>query len=121
MHFFPLICMQLWWRRRGSPVTPEEEWTARRSCGTSTASPQPQPPHSVDADAGSTRTGVECLPADLCRALGGVSTRPSTLSDPLLRCPRAPDARLWESYEDGLCRVSLPPLRSREAPRGDEL
>ena len=46
----------------------------RRSRGTTTASPQSQPPHSVDADAGSTRTGVECLPADFCRSLGGVST-----------------------------------------------
>src|SRR5439155_25726093 len=107
--------------REGRSGYPEEEWTARRSRGTTTASPQPQPPHSVDADAGSIRTGVQCLPADLCRSLGGVSTRPSTLSAPLLRGPRAQDARLWEPHEDGFCRVSLPPLRSRAAPGGDEL
>ena len=33
----------------------------------------------------------------------------------------AQDARLWEPQEDGLCRVSLPPLRSGQAPGGDEL
>src|SRR5262245_16265604 len=48
--------------RADSLVIPEE-WTARGSRGTTTASPQPEPPHSVDADACSTRTGRECLSA----------------------------------------------------------
>ena len=44
---------------------------------------QSQPPHSVDSDACSTVRGLERLSADLCRSLGGVSRRPSALSDPL--------------------------------------
>src|SRR5262249_31706987 len=34
--------------RAGSLVTPEEEWTARGSRGTTTASPQPEPPSPSD-------------------------------------------------------------------------
>ena len=46
-----------------------EEWTVRRCRGTTTVPSQSLPPHSVDADAGSTRTGLECLSANLCRSL----------------------------------------------------
>src|SRR5262249_1713126 len=67
----------------GGPMTAGEEGTEWRSRGTTTA-PQPsQPPYSVDADAGSTLRGLERLAADLCRSLGGVSARPSAVSDPL--------------------------------------
>src|SRR4029450_10997380 len=68
---------------RGCPVHTGEEWTVRRRRGTTTVPSQSSPPHSVDADAGSTRTGLECLSANLCRSLGGVSAYPSALSDAL--------------------------------------
>ena len=70
---------------RGCPVHTGEEWTVRRCRGTTTVPSQSSPPQAVDADAGSTRTGLECLSANLCRSLGGVSTYPSALSDSLLR------------------------------------
>jgi hypothetical protein len=70
---------------RGCPVHTGEEWTVRRYRGTTTVPSQSSPHHSVDADAGSTRTGLECLSANLCRSLGGVSAYPSALSDSLLR------------------------------------
>src|SRR5206468_11117897 len=76
-HFLCLICKQL------SPLL-------RRSGQRGGAVVQPWhrdhpiPPHSVDVDAYSTLPGLEGLSADLCRSLGGVSARPSALSDPLL-------------------------------------
>jgi hypothetical protein len=66
-------------------MTAGEEWTEWRSRGTTTAPQQSQPPYSVDADAGSTLRGLERLSADLCRSLGGVSARPSAVSDPRAR------------------------------------
>ena len=65
-----------------------EEWTERRRRGTTTVPQQSQPPHAVDADACSTLRGLERLSADLCRSLGGVSARPSAVSDPLLPLQR---------------------------------
>jgi hypothetical protein len=59
-----------------------EEWIERRRRGTTTAPQQSQPLHSVDADACSTLRGLARLSADLCRALGGVSARPSAVADP---------------------------------------
>ena len=100
----------------------EEEWTARRSRGTTTAPQQSHPPHSVDSDAGSTLTGLECLSADLCRSLGGVSARPSALSD-------APTTMVWwrkmlacgNPDEDRVYGIPLPALWAGEARGGDEL
>src|SRR5438034_10348565 len=92
-HFLCLICKQL------SPLL-------RRSGQRGGAVVQPRhrhnpiPPHSVDADAYSTLPGLECLSADLCRSLGGVSARPSALSDPLLRRSGGEDARVWQSGKD---------------------
>src|SRR6266705_1878077 len=98
-----------------------EEWTERRRRGTTTA-PQPsQPPHSVDSDACSTLRGLERLSADLCRSLGGVSARPSALSDPLLQRSGGQDARLWQSGKDRVHRVSLSALRPGQASGGHEL
>jgi hypothetical protein len=42
-------------------MTAEEEWTARRRRGTTTAPQQSQGPLSVDVDAGSTLAGLECF------------------------------------------------------------
>src|SRR5438128_254594 len=74
-----------------------------------TASPSTDhPPNSVQPDDDTTLWGLECLPADLCRALGRVSTRPSALSDLLLRWPGGQDAGVWQSGKDGVRRIPLP-------------
>src|SRR5215510_4484478 len=98
-----------------------EEWTERRRRGTTTTPQQSQPPHSVDSDACSTLRGLERLSADLCRSLGGVSARPSALSDPLLRWSGGADARVWQSGKDRGPRVSLSALRPGQASGGHEL
>src|SRR5262245_28242100 len=59
--------------------------------------------------------------ADLCRSLGGVSARPSALSDPLLRWSGGADARVWQSGKDRGPRVSLSALRPGQASGGHEL
>src|SRR3989442_15604749 len=76
--------------------------------GTTAAPSTYHPPNSVQPDDGTTLWGLECLPADLCRALGCVSTRPSAVSDLLLRWPSSQDAGVWQPGQDGLCRVPLP-------------
>src|SRR5437879_9025796 len=68
----------------GARVKTDEEWTTRLQRGTTTAPPQLYHPNSVQSDDGSPLTGLECLQADLCRALGPLSTRPSALPDSLL-------------------------------------
>src|SRR5262245_5806653 len=77
--------------------------------------------HSVDVDACRTCTGVACLPADLCRALGGVPAGPCALSDPLLCWAGSPEAGLWPASPDRRQRVSLSGLRSRPARGGAAL
>src|SRR5229473_1376302 len=79
----------------------DEGWTTRLKRGTTAALSQSYPPHSVRPDDCSTLAGLECLQADLCRSLGGVSTRPSAVSDPVLRWSSGQDARLWQPREDG--------------------
>src|SRR5713101_409431 len=87
-----------------------------------TASPSTEHPlNSVQLDDDTTLWGLECLPAGLCRALGRVSTRPSALSDVVLRWPGGQDARGWESREDGGHRIPLPSGWTGHAPGGDAL
>src|SRR3989442_5472050 len=67
-----------------------------------TASPSTShPPNSVQPDDDPPLWGLECLPADLCRALGRVCPRPSALPDALLRGPGGEDARVWQPGTDG--------------------
>src|SRR5207245_8279951 len=75
--------------------------------GTTAAPSTYHPPNSVQPDDGTTLWGLECLPADLCRALGRVSTRPSAVSDLLLRWPGGQDACVWQSGKDGVRRILL--------------
>src|SRR5216683_3545374 len=99
----------------------DEGWTTRLKRGTTAALSQSYPPHSVRPDDCSTLAGLECLQADLCRSLGGVSTRPSAVSDPVLRWSSGQDARLWQPRDDGLRRIPLLALWPGEASGGDEL
>src|SRR5215468_12099178 len=105
----------------GARETTDVGWTTRMKCGTTAAPQHADHPHSVRSDAGSTLAGLECLQADLCRPLGAVSTRPSALSNGVLRGSGGEDARLWQSRDDGLCRVPLLALWPGQAPGGDEL
>src|SRR5437870_11800494 len=89
--------------------------------GTTAAPSTAHPPNSVHPDDATTLWGLECLPADLCRALGCVSTRPSAVSDLLLRWPRGQDAGVWQSGQDGLCRVPLPAVWPGHPSVGNEL
>src|SRR6266704_3631255 len=77
-------------------------WTKRVNRGTTAAPSQSYHPNSVRPDDCSPLAGLECLQADLCRALGRVSTRPSALSDLLLRWPGGQDAWVWQSRADGV-------------------
>src|SRR5512134_163095 len=77
--------------------------------------------NSVHPDADRPCTGLERLPAHLCRSLGGLSADPAALSDGLLRRPGGEDAGLWHPETDGLCRVSLPPVWPRPPGGVDEL
>src|SRR5712691_2548245 len=104
----------------GCPMNAGEEWTERRRRGTTTAPQQSQPPHSVDSDACSTLRGLERISVDLCRSLGGVSARPSAVSDPLLPWAGGQDARLWQSREDRVHGIPRSALGSGEARGGDE-
>src|SRR5216683_5109478 len=90
-------------------------WTKRVKRGTTAAPQTSHPPNSVQPDDDTTLWGLECLSADLCRPLGRVSTRPSTLPDVVLRWPGGQDAQLWQSGADGLPRISLPALRPGHA------
>src|SRR5216683_1624778 len=96
-------------------------WTKRVNRGTTAAPSQSYHPHSVRPDDCSTLAGLECLQADLCRSLEHVSTRPSAVSDPVLRWSSGQDARLWQPREDGLRRIPLLALWPGEASGGDEL
>src|SRR5947209_14281105 len=99
----------------------EEEWTEQRRSGTTALSLLSHSLNSVGPHAGSTHTGLERLQADLRRPLGWIHPRPSALSDRLLSGSRGQDARVWQSRQDGVYRVSLPPLCARHALRVDEL
>src|SRR5882672_2948057 len=90
-------------------------------CGT-TAAPSPSsPPHSVPSDSGSTLAGLACLHADLCRSLGGVSTRPCARSAPLFRWPGGAHARVWHSGKARRPQVLLSALWPGPAPGSDAL
>src|SRR6266542_7079008 len=104
----------------GTRVQAEAGWTKRVSRGTTAAPQQSYSPHSVRPDAGSTPAGLECLQADLCRALGGLATRTSTLPDLLLRWPRGQDAQVRGSRPDGVCRISMAAVRCGHPSRGHE-
>src|SRR6266567_1551531 len=79
----------------GAPVNANEGWTERVKHGKNVAPQTCQHLNSVRPDDCSTLWGLERLPADLCRALGRVYTRPSALPDVLLRWPGGQDARVW--------------------------
>src|SRR6266702_1867305 len=79
----------------GAPVNADEGWTERVKHGKNVAPQTCQHLNSVRPDDCSTLWGLERLPADLCRALGRVYTRPSALPDVLLRWPGGQDARVW--------------------------
>src|SRR5713226_1147404 len=96
-------------------------WTERRRRGRTAASPLCHDLNSVRPYACSALAGLERLQADLCRPLGAVSTRPSTLPDGVLRWPGGQDAGVWQSREDGVPRIPLPALWPRQAPRSHEL
>jgi len=100
---------------------PMRGWTKRVTRGTTAAPHTYQHPHSGRRDGGRTVSGLECLPADLCRALGRVSTRPSAVSDLLLRWPSGQDAGVWQPGQDGLCRVPLPAVWPGHPSGGNEL
>src|SRR5712671_5358765 len=93
-------------------VQADAGWTKRMKRGTTAAPQTYYHPNSVQPDAGTALAGLERLQADLCRSLGRVHTCPSALPDGLLCWPSGPDARVWQSREDGLCRIPLPPLRT---------
>src|SRR5712691_2043825 len=105
----------------GDRVPTDGGWTKRGNRGTTAAPQQSYHPNSVRPDDCSTPAGLECLQADLCRSLGRVSTRPSALSDVVLRWPGGQDARVWESRADGVHRIPLPAVWTGQAPSGDEL
>src|SRR6266536_2020673 len=88
-------------RVRVARVQADAGWTKRMKRGTTAAPSTAHPPNSVHPDDATTLWGLECLPADLCRALGGVSTRPSAVSDRLLRWPSGQDAGVWQPGQDG--------------------
>jgi hypothetical protein len=67
----------------GAPVKTDVGWTERMRHD-KTASPQTEHFNSVRLHACSTLAGLERFQADLCRALGRVHPRPSTLLDVLL-------------------------------------
>src|SRR3989441_8412783 len=68
----------------GAPVNVDEGWTERVKCGKNAAPQKLQYPNSVRPDDCSTRSGLERLPTDLCRALGGVQGVTSSLQSTLL-------------------------------------
>jgi hypothetical protein len=86
----------------GAPMKADEGWTARGRHGKTAAPLTCQHPNSVRPDAGTTLRGLECLQTDLCRPLGRVSTRPSTLPGIVLRWLGGQDAQLWQPGADGL-------------------
>src|SRR5499427_1264236 len=102
-------------------VQAEEGWTKRRKRDTTASSPTDHHLHSVEPDDDPPLWGLECLPADLCRALGHVCPRPSALPDALLRGPGSEDAGVWHPGADGLCRIPLPAVWPGHPSRGDEL
>src|SRR5215472_4124689 len=108
-------------RVRGAWVQAEEGWTKRRTRDTTASSPPDHHLHAVEPDDAPPLWGLECLPADLCRALGRVCPRPSPLSDTLLRGPGGQDAGVWQPGADGLCRIPLPAVWPGYPSRGDEL
>src|SRR5262245_51332063 len=105
----------------GDHVQADEGWTKWLNRGTTASPSQSYHPNSVRRDGGRTLAGLECLQADLCRSLGGVSTRPPAVSDLVLRWPGSQDARVWQPRQDGLCRIPLPAVWPGEASGGDEL
>ena len=105
----------------GGPMKADAGWTGRVKRAT-TAAPQPdQHPNSVRRDGGRTLARLERLQADLCRSLGGVSTRPSTLPDLLLQWSGGQDAGVWQPGADGLCRIPLLAVWPGHPSGGDEL
>src|SRR6266568_3228115 len=86
---------------QGARVQAEKGWTTRMKHDTTASPQQSDDPNSVRSDAGTTLRGLEYLQADLCRSLGGLSTRPSALPAVLLRGAGSQDARLWQPREDG--------------------
>src|SRR5712691_10746719 len=68
----------------GAPVNVDEGWTERVKCGKNASPQKLQYPNSVRPDDCSTRAGLERLPTDLCRALGGVQGVTSSLQSTLL-------------------------------------
>src|SRR5215475_5154248 len=105
----------------GARVKTDEGWTRRLKRGTTAAPPPAYPPNSVPSAAGSPLAGLECLPADLCRALGGVSTRPSARPERLLGGPGGDEAGGWPSGAERVHRRPWPALRPGEAAGGDAL
>ena len=85
----------------GDRVQADEGWTERVKRGKNAAPQTCQHLNSVRPDDCSTLWGLERLPADLCRALGRVYTRPSALPDVLLRWPGGQDARVRQPGKDG--------------------
>src|SRR6266567_7915122 len=108
-------------RVRVARVQADAGWTKRMKRGTTAAPSTAHPPNSVHPDDATTLWGLECLPADLCRALGRVSTRPSALSNVVLRRPGGQDAGVWQPGQDGLCRVPLPAVWPGHPSGGNEL
>src|SRR3990172_6680868 len=91
----------------GVRVQADQEWTQQQKRDTTAAPQTDHHSHSGSPDAASTLWGLECLPADLCRSLGGVSTCPSTVSDRLLQWSGRQDVGLWHPRPDRVCGVSL--------------
>src|SRR5712691_9985845 len=96
-------------------------WTERMRRGRTAASPLCHDFNSVRLYACSALAGLERLPADLCRPLGAVSTRPSALPDGVLRWPGGQDACVRQPRENGVHRVPLLAVWSGQAPGGDAL
>lgn len=96
-------------------------WTERMRRGRTAVSPLCHDFNSVRLYACSALAGLERLPADLCRPLGAVSTRPSALPDGVLRWPGGQEACVRQPRENGVHRVPLLAVWSGQARGGDEL
>src|SRR4030095_7931876 len=92
----------------GDRVQVDAGWTKRVNRVTTASPRQSYHPNLGRPDDGSTPSGLECLHADLCRALERVSTRPSAVSDVVLGWLGGQDARVWPSRADGGHRRPLP-------------
>src|SRR5713101_642019 len=94
-------------------------WFAKR--GRKALPPTTQHPEAIRPDDSNNSAGLERLQTDLCRALGRIYTRLSSVRSTLLgwTCPQ--DARVRGSRQDGLSRIAMSAVRCGHPSRRHEL